>query len=190
VSPADIRVGALAPGHRARVREILDATGAFRPDEVDVALEVFDSGLGARPSGLGDADRADGQSTSPDYEFLGAYARDDTLAGYACFGPTPATDRTYDLYWIAVHPDHQRTGSGSILLREAEQRLRARGARLLVVETSSRDDYLPTRQFYLARGYGEAARVRDFYAPADDRIVYTKRFVPPSSDSMRSDLDE
>jgi hypothetical protein len=46
----------------------------------------------------------------------------------------------------------------------------------LVVETSSRSDYAPTRGFYGRRGYTEAARVREFYAPGDDRIIYTKRF--------------
>jgi hypothetical protein len=47
---------------------------------------------------------------------------------------------------------------------------------MLVVETSSRSVYAPTRGFYGRRGYTEAARVREFYAPGDDRIILTKRF--------------
>jgi hypothetical protein len=58
-----------------------------------------------------------------------------------------------------------------------EAALAGRGARLLVVETSSRADYAGTRQFYARSGYHEAARVRDFYAPADDRIVLTTRLT-------------
>jgi hypothetical protein len=27
-------------------------------------------------------------------------------------------------------------------------------------------------------GYEEAARVRDFYAPGDDKVIYVKRLVP------------
>ena len=39
---------------------------------------------------------------SSDYFFLGAFTPEEELAGFACYGPTPGTDRTYDLYWIAV----------------------------------------------------------------------------------------
>jgi ribosomal protein S18 acetylase RimI-like enzyme len=99
-----------------------------------------------------------------------------------CYGATPGTDRTYDLYWIAVHPAYQGSGGGTLLLEEVERRLRHREARLLAVETSSREDYSSTRRFYQARGYSEAARIADFYAPGDDRVIYTKRFTdaPPS----------
>ena len=79
-------------------------------------------------------------------------------------------------YWIAVDRAAQGTGCGSVLLAEVERRLEALHARMLVIETSSRSDYAPTRSFYMKRGYGEAARIRDFYAVADDRIIFTKRF--------------
>lgn len=150
-----MRLGALQQRHRGRLREILDATSVFRPDEVNVALELLD------------------EAAAGDYEFVGGFESED-LIGYACFGPTPATDRTFDLYWIAVDPRWQGHGLGSRLLNAVEQRLRERGARMLVAETSSRTEYAPTRQFYLARGYREAARVRDFYEVADDRVIFTK----------------
>ena len=41
--------------------------------------------------------------TVPDYEFTGAF-EDERLLGYACTGPTPATEGTFDLYWLAVDP--------------------------------------------------------------------------------------
>ena len=100
-----------------------------------------------------------------------------TLRGFACFGPTPGTDRTFDLYWIAVDRAAQGSGCGTVLLSEVERRLEALHARMLVVETSSRSDYTATRGFYLDRGYVEAARVREFYAPKDDRIILTKRLA-------------
>ena len=154
-----MRLGALQRAHRERLREILDATAVFRDDEVTMALELFDDAV------------------SGDYEFLGAF-EDDELVAYVCFGATPGTDRTFDLYWIAVHPAAQRHGSGTRLLHEVEQRLRERGARLLVVETSSRAEYEGTRRFYSARGYKAVARMRDFYAPCDDRVFYTKSLAP------------
>jgi ribosomal protein S18 acetylase RimI-like enzyme len=141
------------------VREILDATAVFRPEEVDVALELFD----------------ESPDVPTDYEFVGAFDDRGELLGYASFGPTPGTDRTYDLYWIATHPAAQGRGVGSRLMTEVEHRLLSRSARLLIVETSSRPAYAVTRRFYETRGYMEAARVRGFYAPDDDRVIYTKR---------------
>jgi ribosomal protein S18 acetylase RimI-like enzyme len=151
---ATIHVGPLLPQHRSRLEAIVRATGVFSDDEVGVALELFDK--------------------TSEYESIGAFDGEE-LVGYVCFGATPSTDRTFDLYWIAVHPDAQRLGVGGALMSELERRLWDRRARLVVVETSSRDDYAPTRRFYLKRGYQETARLRDFYAPGDDRIVLTKR---------------
>jgi len=48
---------------------------------------------------------------------------------------------------------------------------------MLLVETSSRPDYSNTRAFYARCGYTEAARIKDFYAPADDRIMLTTRLT-------------
>ena len=156
-----MRLGPLARRDRPRLAELLAATGAFNADEVQVALSLFDV-----------------STSEDDYEFLGAFDEEsEKLIGYACFGATPATDGTYDLYWLAVDPAAQGRGVGTALMRAVEQKLVGRGARLLVVETSSRPDYEGTRRFYARSGYMEAARVRDFYAPADDRIVLTTRLT-------------
>jgi ribosomal protein S18 acetylase RimI-like enzyme len=164
-----MRIGQLRPDHRGRLGELLVQTGAFNTDEVAVALALFD-GSQARAGAPDTADAA------ADYEFVGAFDAEH-LVGYACFGATPATDGTYDLYWLAVDPAVQGRGIGRALVRDVEQKLIARGGRLLVVETSSRPDYAGTRQFYARSGYAEAARVRDFYAPADDRILLTTRLT-------------
>lgn len=167
---AEVRLAALQREHRARIFSILVSTSVFSADEIDVALELFDQGVGARPSPVAEDDNVG------DYEFIGAFERDE-LIGYACFGPTPATDGTWDLYWLAVDPAAQGRGTGRALVRWVEQELSRRGARLLVVETSSRADYQHTRSFYARSGYVEAARVRDFYAPSDDRVILTTRLA-------------
>jgi ribosomal protein S18 acetylase RimI-like enzyme len=165
----EIRVEPLRATHRPHVERIVRAAGVFNEGEIGVALELFDSF--AENSGTG---AADVEKRTSDYEFVGAFDAE-RLVGYACFGATPSTDRTYDLYWIAVHPDAQHAGAGSALMRAVERQLVSRPARLMIVETSSRDDYAPTRRFYNKRGYEEAARLRDFYAPGDDRVVLSKR---------------
>ncbi len=142
---------------RAPLERLTAATGLFRPEEVAIAVELLDESL------AGD----------DDYRFLGAYA-DDELVGYACWGPTPGTQGTCDLYWIVVHAAWQGKGIGTQLLGEVEQRLLAEGCRLVVVETSSRPEYLPTRAFYERRGYTKAATIPGYYAPGDDLVIYLK----------------
>ena len=138
-------VGSLAPHHRERLVEILEATGAFAPAEIDVALELFD----------------DGMRSAESYELMGVFNADGALQGYACWGPTPGTDGGYDLYWIAVDPRAQGGGYGSTLMRAVEELLRGRGARLLVAETSSRASYAADARLLRARRIrGTRARAR------------------------------
>jgi ribosomal protein S18 acetylase RimI-like enzyme len=182
-SSSAIVTAPLAAHHRSRVAEILRSTENFREEEVDVALELFDEsfagedyeflGVFHRESGMGNRESMDPEVVPiPDSLFPIP-----ALLGFACFGRSMDTDRTFDLYWIAVDRAAQGTGCGTVLLSEVERRLEALHARMLVVETSSRSDYTATRSFYLRRGYVEAARVREFYAPEDDRIILTKRFA-------------
>jgi GNAT superfamily N-acetyltransferase len=143
--------------HRERLEALVRGTGLFREAEVATAVELLDEAL-------------DGDD---DYRFLGAFDGDD-LVGYACFGPTPDTLGTFDLYWIAVDRTRQGTGVGTQLVAAVEQRLSAIGCRLIVVETSSRAEYEATRGFYAARGYRKTATIPQYYAPGDDLVIYTK----------------
>jgi ribosomal protein S18 acetylase RimI-like enzyme len=142
--------------HRERLEQLTRGTGLFREEEVATAVELLDESL------AGD-----------DYQFVGAF-EGDRLLGYACWGATPGTVATSDLYWIVVDRVRQGAGIGSQLLGEVEQQLTVDGRRLVVVETSSRADYTPTRRFYEARGYTRAATIPGYYAPGDDLVVYTK----------------
>jgi ribosomal protein S18 acetylase RimI-like enzyme len=156
VSP---RLRHLSAADRGRIEEITRAVGLFRPDEIPVALEVFDEAVRAGPR-------------PEPYSALGADV-DGRLAGWICWGPTPCTLGTYDLYWMAVDPALQGAGVGTALVLEMERRLTGL-ARLIVVETAGRADYAATRRFYQGRGYRETAIIRDFYAPGDDQVVYVK----------------
>lgn len=143
--------------HRARLEQLTRGTGLFREEEVETAVELLDESLGG----------------DEDYQFLGAFDGGQ-LIGYACWGPTPGTEGTYDLYWIVVDRAQQGRGIGTQLLGDVEQRLTTHDARLIVVETSSRADYVGTRAFYEARGYTRAATIPAYYAPGDDLVIYTK----------------
>jgi ribosomal protein S18 acetylase RimI-like enzyme len=97
------------------------------------------------------------------------------VLGYACYGLRALTDRTYDLYWIAVSPGARRAGVGRGLLSATEEAIRKLGGRLLIVETSGQPEYEPTRAFYYATGYAHEATLKDFYSDGDDLVIFTKR---------------
>jgi ribosomal protein S18 acetylase RimI-like enzyme len=152
------RLRTLIAADRARIEEITRAVGRFRDDEIPVALEVFDAAV---------REESDGS-----YNGLGAEL-DAGLVGWICWGPTPCTLGTYDLYWMAVDPEVQGSGVGTALLAEMERRLTG-VARLIIIETAGRPDYAATRGFYHRRGYSPVSTIPDFYAPGDDQVVFVK----------------
>jgi ribosomal protein S18 acetylase RimI-like enzyme len=99
---------------------------------------------------------------------------DGRVLGYACYGPRALTDRTFDLYWIAVSPRARRGGVGRALLTATEEAICKLRGRLLIVETSGLPKYEPTRGFYLATGYTLEATLKDFYSDGDDLVIFTK----------------
>ncbi|HEY9853997.1 MAG TPA: GNAT family N-acetyltransferase [Leptolyngbyaceae cyanobacterium] len=99
---------------------------------------------------------------------------DNGPVGVAYCEPERMTDRTWNLQLIAIHPDRQRQGRGTKLLRYVEQALRTRRGRVLLVETSGMPEFDRTRAFYRKCGFEEEARIRDFYAAGDDKVVFRK----------------
>ncbi|GAC1353593.1 MAG: hypothetical protein NVSMB47_06290 [Polyangiales bacterium] len=142
---------------RPALAALIGAVAEFDAEEQAVALELVDDALAARD----------------DYRVLVAVANE-RVAGYACFGPTPMTRGTFDLYWIATSVAARGAGVGGALVEGVVARMRAEGGRLLRVETSSRSDYAATRRFYDRSGFAVAATIRDFYAPDDALVVYAR----------------
>jgi ribosomal protein S18 acetylase RimI-like enzyme len=145
---------------REPLRKILEATGVFRDEEVEVAIELMDAAVN---------DPAQTDYLLATYEDVRG-----TVCGYYCYGHTSMTRSTYDLYWIAVDPSCHGAGIGSALLEHCEHRIAASGGSLIVVETSSLPKYEPTRRFYRRHRYDETARLRGYYAPDDDLVIFTK----------------
>ena len=147
------------------VIDIVKATDFFRPVEIEIACEVFDEAAMQKPG-----------CTYQSYvaEING------TIAGWICFGATPCTLGTFDIYWIAVDPQHQRNRIGSKLLEFAEWEISRKQGRMIVIETSGSEKYLPSRFFYERNGYTLAAAVADFYAVGDDKWIFTKKLIAKS----------
>lgn len=163
----------LRASDRAAIARIVREVGVFREAEVDVALELVDIGLSENAQGYLFAIAEDIAEDIPEgiAEDI-AEDREGAVLGYACWGHAPMTDATYDLYWIAVDPSRHGGGIGRALLEACERDVRARGGRLLLIETEGTPAYEPTRHFYLRAGYPEVARIRDYYREGADKVIY------------------
>lgn len=95
--------------------------------------------------------------------------------GFCYAIPEPLTDGTWNMLAIAVLPAKQGLGAGAAIINELETNLREKGARVLIADTSGTDTFVSARAFYRQNGYSEEARIRDFWAAGDDKVVFWKR---------------
>jgi ribosomal protein S18 acetylase RimI-like enzyme len=148
---------------RMRLLSMLVKTRVFNSDEIDVAMELIDIVLK--------------DQNQKDY-YISCMVDDQRQpVGYICYGPTPMTQGTFDLYWIVVDPDFQGKKIGSQLLNFLEKILSGRNGRMILADTSSIPEYEKTKKFYLRNGFQEIARVKDYYSPGNDRITFCKRLL-------------
>ena len=151
----------IAPPDRPQLAALLSRIETFSPDEAECALELID--LATTPG-------------NKDYQVLvAAREAENKVVGYVCYGPTPMTDGTFDLYWIASDPVVRGQGVGAALVSAMEGDIRRRKGRLIRIETSAMEAYGPTRGFYAAMQYREESRFRDFYKVGEDLIILAKR---------------
>jgi ribosomal protein S18 acetylase RimI-like enzyme len=141
------------------ILNIVQSSGFFSTAEVEMACELATDRL------------ENGQRSS--YQFLFA-EKDGDVVGYTCYGLIPATVASYDLYWIAVSETSRGKKMGKILLQKTEEIIRGMGGICLYAETSSRAQYASTQKFYQNCGYIAEAVLKDFYAPGDSKIIYSK----------------
>ncbi len=143
------------------VLQILNSLPEFEPHEVVIAEELIDAYL------------RDGEKSG---YVLMVYEVDSLVQGYICYGPTPLTRGTWDIYWIAVSPSMKGKGLGTALMNKAEENIVKAGGNLVIVETSSKPLYENTRKFYSSRNYSVICRIKDFYSKGDDKVMLGKWF--------------
>ncbi len=160
-----LEVRPLEKDDRAAVEQILGRAGNFSAVEISTAMELVDEWLSR------------GEASGYLTYVVDAQRHSRPPVGYVCFGPTPLTASTYDLYWIAVDPAAQGLGYGRALLEFAERSVLERSGRLLLIETSSEETYGATVKFYEGAGYKLTARIREYYKVGDDKLVFAKWFV-------------
>ncbi|MBZ0200274.1 MAG: GNAT family N-acetyltransferase [Ignavibacteriaceae bacterium] len=144
------------------LEDMLNRIPNFSQSEVNVAMELISI--------------AANNPQQTDYH-LYVYEHEGKVIGYHCTGLRPLTDGTYDLYWIASDPDSGIKGVGNELLLHAENFVKQNSGRWLLAETSSKESYSATRNFYLRNNYVIIAEINDFYSIGDNLIVFGKYFT-------------
>lgn len=151
---------------RAALEAALRSDQTFRDDEIAVALELIDDALGNQASDywfrLVVEPEADGGDAA-------------AVLGYICYGPTPMTESSYDLYWIVVHAGARGRGVARMLIQAMEADLGERGASGIRIETSHLESYGAARRVYERHEYAEVGRIPDFYRPGDDLVTFYKQ---------------
>lgn len=149
IQPSDIEV----------IAGIVESSGFFSDEEIEIAIQLAEEKMD--------------QKEASSYRFL--FAEDDhRVLGYTCYGLIPATSFSYDIYWIVVANDLQGQGLGKLLMAATEKLIGSSGGKQIYAETSSRDQYNPTRKFYESCGYRQEAFLKNFYAEGDGKIIYAK----------------
>lgn len=148
------------PADTSDLVALAEGTGVFKPHEVAALREVLDDYHGMN---------GEDEHVAVTWEDAGV------PLGFAYYAATAMTDRTWELWWIAVDRTKQGRGLGKVLLGAVEADVSARGGRLLLIDTSSTPPYEPTRQFYRKCGYVIAGTVPDFYATGDGKVIFWKK---------------
>ncbi len=141
-----------------RLIELATVSGLFEPEQTDLLNEMLRA-----PAGT---------------DIWFTCEIDGLPVGVAYLAPERMTNGTWNLYWIAIHPNYQRQGHGKAILCHIEQWLAEQKQRVLIVETAGVDDFNYVRKFYAANGFEAEARIRDFYDAGVDKVVFRKSLDP------------
>lgn len=152
-------IRSITPEDTAAVLDVAEASALFQPAELGLLAHMLEEHFNAEDS-------------ASDLWMIREH--NEQAVGIIYAAPERMTDGTWNIYMIAVRPEAQRHRHGSAMLRHMEQVLRDLGVRLVLVETSGSPAFDHVRSFYRNHGYEEEARIREFYAAGDDKIVFRK----------------
>jgi len=150
----------VVPSDIMNVTQILRSTGFFKPHEIEVAIELVEDRM------------KEGEGSGYQFCFLEIEGR--TVA-YGCYGEIPCTIKNYDLYWLAVDNTFRGKGYGKLLLEKIETDIKNHAGRGIYIETSNKEQYVPTMAFYSKCNYQQIAVYKDFYDINDNKAVYYKQ---------------
>ena len=140
------------------LKKVLDSSGLFPPEYLSDMISEYLSNPGSE-------------------EIWFTYVQDSEPIGFGYCVPEKLTDGTYNLLAITVDKISQGNGIGSKMLKYLEDELKRQQKRILIVDTSSSEDFVLTRSFYLKAGYTNAATIKDFWKDGEDKVTFYKRIL-------------
>ena len=149
----------LQASDRAQLVAIIENTHNFSEEEKKVAVELIDEAI-----------------ANPNHEYYNVFVseNENKIDGYHCVGKRALTDGVFDLFWIVVDGSTQNKGIGKQLLDHSENFVKESNGRWILAETSSKDSYNATRNFYMRNKYSIVSQIKDFYSVDDNLIVFGK----------------
>ena len=138
---------------------IIERIDNFTLEEKKVAIELINESI---------------SSQNQEYYNFYVYENNNKITGYYCIGKRALTDGVFDIYWIVVDSILQNKGIGKQLLNHAENFAKENNGRWVLAETSSKDNYNATRNFYFRNEYSIVSQIKDFYTLNDNLIIFGK----------------
>jgi GNAT superfamily N-acetyltransferase len=133
----------------------------FSAYEIEMAVYIIDSYI------------EDEEDT--EYTIKVAVDEHNKIVGYICICKSDLSDTYWEILWMLVVPGMHRGNIGTTLIKKAEEIVLENKGVGITLETSSRLDYKPAREFYKTMGYKAVCKIRDFYSLGNDKLVYEKR---------------
>jgi ribosomal protein S18 acetylase RimI-like enzyme len=143
---------------RAALLDLQISAGMFTADDIAPVADILDACLSGE--------------NGPDHRWV--VFDDEGFRGAAYYTAEVVSDRVWNLLMIAVLPDAQGQGIGEQLISHVETELRAAGQRILIVETSSTDQFDKTRDFYVRLGFTEEGRISHYYGDDQHKVIFAK----------------
>jgi aminoglycoside 6'-N-acetyltransferase I len=151
----------IKPSDVSEIEKLLKKISNFNDEEFKVAMELVNI--------------AANNPKQKDYNIF-VYEEDGKILGYHCTGRRPLTDAVYDIYWIVSDPEKSGLGIGRKLLEHAENFVKENNGRWILIETSSREEYIATQKFYFRNNYSIVSEIKDFYSLGDNLLIFGKFF--------------
>ena len=99
-------------------------------------------------------------------------ADDGRGAGY--LAPEAAGPGVWNLLFLGVLPEARRQGVARALVADVERQLRAQGARMLLIDTSTEPPMTAARALYERLGYERVGLIPDYWGPGDDKLTFRR----------------
>lgn len=144
------------------------------PDDKDALLAIIQESGKFDDAGIDHVTRTLEEHINEGSDALWFTADDGEPIGVAYCAPEPVASGTWNLLMLWIKNGREGQGYGSALVSQVEKALVDRGGRLLIVETSGLPEFESARFFYNKVGFIQEAKIGNFFAEGDDKIIYTK----------------